>query len=76
MSFSILGFLSPRGPLKYSFQEIQILGFLLYKMGFLPNSRFITFGEKYWFTMVDVTRIVEYLINNVWISCVALSLSN
>ena len=33
--FSLLGFLSPRGPFKISFQELRILGFLLYKMDFL-----------------------------------------
>ena len=46
MSFSLLVFLSLRGPFKNSFQEIQILGFLLQKMNFHPNPRFMIFNEN------------------------------
>ena len=41
-----LGIHFPKSSFIYYFQELQILGFLLYKMNFLPNTRLMIFNEK------------------------------
>lgn len=46
VSLSLFVFVSPRGPCKEGLQELKLLAILLYKIGFLPHSRFMTFGER------------------------------
>ncbi len=67
--FCSIGIPFPKRSFKILFSRTQLLEFLLYKMGFLPNYKFMSVDEKQWFSMVYFTRIIEYFTNNVLISC-------
>ena len=61
MVLSLLVFLFPRGSFNDKVSTLSNLGFLLYQMGFLHISRFLTFDEKQLFSMVNYAFIVETL---------------